>query len=47
MAKREEKDFQKFLDENQYAVNNILKYEKLFGRGFVSTGGAETTEVNT
>lgn len=45
MAKQEEKDFQKFLDENQYSFNNILKYEKLFGRGFVSTGGAETTEV--
>ncbi|XP_031550607.1 phosphoethanolamine N-methyltransferase 1-like [Actinia tenebrosa] len=44
MTKQEEKDFQKFLDENQYSSNGILRYEKLFGRGFVSTGGAETTE---
>ena len=36
---------QKFLDENQYTVNGILRYEKIFGEGFVSTGGIETTEV--
>lgn len=38
-------EFQQFLDENQYSSNSILRYEKIFGRGFVSTGGLETTEV--
>ncbi|XP_015768453.1 PREDICTED: phosphoethanolamine N-methyltransferase 1-like [Acropora digitifera] len=37
-------DFQQFLDQNQYSSNSILRYEKIFGRGFVSTGGLETTE---
>ena len=36
---------QKFLDQGQYTRNNILKYEKIFGENFVSTGGLETTEV--
>ena len=39
------KDFQAFLDQNQYTARGILKYEKIFGRGFVSTGGMETTQV--
>lgn len=38
--------FQKFLDQNQYTENGILRYEKIFGRGFVSTGGLETTKVS-
>lgn len=38
-------EFQQFLDQNQYSSNSILRYEKIFGRGFVSTGGLETTEV--
>jgi hypothetical protein len=37
---------QKFLDENQYTKKGILRYEKIFGSGFVSTGGIETTEVS-
>lgn len=28
----------------QYTKNGILRYEKLFGSGFVSTGGIETTK---
>ncbi|XP_027058769.1 phosphoethanolamine N-methyltransferase-like isoform X2 [Pocillopora damicornis] len=36
--------FQQFLDQNQYSSNSILRYEKIFGRGFVSTGGLETTQ---
>ena len=39
-------EFQNFLDENQYTEKGILRYEKIFGRGFVSTGGLETTQVN-
>jgi phosphoethanolamine N-methyltransferase len=35
--------FQKFLDEQQYTRNGILRYEKIFGEDFVSTGGKETT----
>ena len=40
------KEFQAFLDQNQYTARGILKYEKIFGRGFVSTGGLESTQVN-
>merc|ERR1719435_438206 len=36
--------FQEFLDKSQYSMNGILRYEKIFGPGFVSTGGKETTE---
>ncbi|XP_064611284.1 uncharacterized protein LOC135475355 [Liolophura sinensis] len=36
--------FQEFLDSQQYSRNSILRYEKIFGRTFVSTGGLETTE---
>jgi len=36
--------FQQFLDAKQYSRNGILRYEKIFGRHFVSTGGKGTTE---
>ncbi|MCO5574216.1 hypothetical protein L7F22_027998 [Adiantum nelumboides] len=39
-----ENDFQRFLDTSQYKMNGILRYEWIFGEGFVSTGGKETTE---
>ncbi|KAK2715291.1 uncharacterized protein LOC136035681 isoform X2 [Artemia franciscana] len=35
--------FQAFLDENQYSRSGILRYERIFGPTFVSTGGLETT----
>merc|ERR1712004_118461 len=38
------KTFQQFLDAKQYSRNGILRYEKIFGRHFVSTGGRETTQ---
>lgn len=31
-----------FLDFKQYSVNSILRYERIYGEGFVSTGGPET-----
>jgi len=37
------KEFQKFLDTNQYSNNGILRYEQIFGKDFVSVGGATTT----
>jgi len=37
-------DFRQFLDKEQYSTNGILRYERIFGEGFVSTGGAETTK---
>lgn len=37
-------DFRNFLDNTQYNMNGILRYERIFGEGFVSTGGAETTK---
>ncbi len=36
-------DFQKFLDTQQYTRKGILLYEQIFGRTYVSTGGASTT----
>merc|ERR1739838_416687 len=36
-------EFQKFLDQQQYSRNGILRYEKIFGEDFVSTGGITTT----
>ncbi|KAM4617374.1 uncharacterized protein O3C94_021407 isoform 2-T2 [Discoglossus pictus] len=36
--------FQQFLDNQQYSRRGILRYEKIFGEGFVSTGGLETTK---
>ncbi|XP_070574723.1 uncharacterized protein [Ptychodera flava] len=36
--------FQSFLDNQQYSKQGILRYEKIFGHGYVSTGGAETTK---
>ena len=39
------KQFQEFLDDSQYKLNGILRYEKIFGRGFISTGGLTTTTV--
>ncbi|KAL4128878.1 hypothetical protein PRIC2_007858 [Phytophthora ramorum] len=35
--------FQKFLDEQQYSSQSITRYEKIFGQGYVSTGGQTTT----
>ncbi|TMW60908.1 hypothetical protein Poli38472_000950 [Pythium oligandrum] len=35
--------FQKFLDEQQYSNKSITRYEKIFGQGYVSTGGQSTT----
>ena len=31
-------------NQGQYSRNSILRYEKIFGHGYVSTGGHETTE---
>jgi phosphoethanolamine N-methyltransferase len=33
-----------FLDSTQYSTASILRYERIFGSGFVSTGGIETTK---
>ncbi|XP_077466597.1 phosphoethanolamine methyltransferase isoform X1 [Stigmatopora argus] len=36
--------FQMFLDNKQYTRRGILRYEKMFGVGYVSTGGPNTTK---
>ncbi|XP_034399256.1 phosphoethanolamine methyltransferase isoform X4 [Cyclopterus lumpus] len=36
--------FQQFLDNQQYTNRGILRYEKIFGAGYVSTGGPSTTK---
>ncbi|XP_030622652.1 phosphoethanolamine methyltransferase [Chanos chanos] len=38
------KTFQEFLDNQQYTHRGILRYEKMFGAGYVSTGGLSTTK---
>ncbi|XP_062846937.1 phosphoethanolamine methyltransferase isoform X2 [Trichomycterus rosablanca] len=35
--------FQQFLDNQQYTRQGILRYEMMFGAGYVSTGGPSTT----
>ncbi|OQS02797.1 phosphoethanolamine N-methyltransferase [Thraustotheca clavata] len=35
--------FQRFLDSQQYSNKSITRYEKIFGEGYVSTGGQDTT----
>jgi len=35
---------QDFLDQQQYSKNGVLRYERIFGAGFVSTGGLYTTK---
>ncbi|XVF53789.1 hypothetical protein PTKIN_Ptkin05aG0127100 [Pterospermum kingtungense] len=39
-----DRGFQRFLDTVQYKYSGILRYERVFGQGFVSTGGLETTK---
>ncbi len=38
-------ELRKFLDTQQYCTAGILKYERIFGDGFVSTGGLDTTKA--
>ncbi|PON79131.1 Phosphoethanolamine N-methyltransferase [Trema orientale] len=40
----DDRGFQKFLDNVQYKCSGILRYERVFGPGYVSTGGIETTK---
>ncbi|KAA8542823.1 hypothetical protein F0562_023975 [Nyssa sinensis] len=40
----DDRGFQQFLDNVQYKCNGILRYERVFGSGFVSTGGIDTTK---
>ncbi|CAF0810541.1 unnamed protein product [Rotaria sordida] len=35
---------QDFLDQQQYSTRGVLSYERIFGSGFVSTGGPDTTK---
>nr|POE74973.1 phosphoethanolamine n-methyltransferase 1 [Quercus suber] len=40
----DDRGFQRFLDNVQYKSSGILRYERVFGQGFVSTGGIDTTK---
>ncbi|TXG50852.1 hypothetical protein EZV62_023376 [Acer yangbiense] len=44
VSSENDRGFQQFLDNVQYKLNGILRYERVFGEGFVSTGGLETTK---
>lgn len=39
------KDLQTFLDEVQYTLNGVKRYEWIFGETWLSTGGRQTTDV--
>lgn len=41
---QDDKGFQRFLDNVQYKSSGILRYERVFGAGYVSTGGIDTTK---
>ncbi|CAM8918679.1 unnamed protein product [Rhodiola kirilowii] len=41
---QDDKNFQRFLDTVQYKATGILRYERVFGPGYVSTGGIDTTK---
>ena len=45
-AEAQRSNFRAFLDGVQYSRTGILRYERIFGPGFVSTGGLETTKVS-
>lgn len=45
-AEAQRSNFRAFLDGVQYSRTGILRYERIFGPGFVSTGGFETTKVS-
>ncbi|KAK2421910.1 S-adenosyl-L-methionine-dependent methyltransferase superfamily protein [Trifolium repens] len=40
---QDDRGFQRFLDSVEYNHKDILLYEHVYGQGFVSTGGLETT----
>lgn len=43
MPTRSVNQYQNFLDEGQYNENGLKRYEWIFGEGYLSTGGFETT----
>merc|ERR1712061_149155 len=36
-----------FLDSGQYTINGITRYERIFGRNYVSEGGLQSTQYFT
>jgi len=40
-----DQELQTFLDNHQYSENGILRYERIFGETFISTGGKTTTSM--
>lgn len=36
---------QTFLDHNQYTTHGIRRYERIYGEGFVSSGGLQLVKV--
>ncbi|KAK9831800.1 hypothetical protein WJX74_009654 [Apatococcus lobatus] len=43
-AGQRQQDFRLFLDQHQYTQRGIQRYERIFGSGFISTGGLQTTQ---
>ncbi|XP_059453480.1 phosphomethylethanolamine N-methyltransferase [Corylus avellana] len=44
VSSQDDRGFQQFLDNVQYKSSGILRYERVFGQGFVSPGGIDTTK---
>lgn len=40
---QDDRGFQRFLDSVEYNHQGILRYERVYGQGFVSTGGIGTS----
>ena len=41
------KTLKEFLDNKQYTTKSILRYEKIYGKGYITTGGSEQCEIFT
>ena len=39
------KTMKEFFDHKQYTTKSILRYEKIYGKGYITTGGQEQCEV--
>jgi phosphoethanolamine N-methyltransferase len=45
VSSENDRGFQRFLDNVQYKSSGILRYERVFGQGFVSTGGLGKSSI--
>ena len=41
------KTMKEFFDHKQYTTKSILRYEKIYGKGYITTGGSEQCQIFT